>query len=43
MVQKAFDSYEGFDDEDREKIGWRNAFKLFPSLREKFPEMAARL
>ncbi|ETI26441.1 hypothetical protein G647_03218 [Cladophialophora carrionii CBS 160.54] len=38
-VQKAFNSYAGFDDADREKIGWRNAFKLFPSLREKFPDM----
>jgi hypothetical protein len=39
MVQKAFTSYPGFTEEDREKIGWRNAFKLFPTLKEKFPEM----
>ncbi|EXJ56533.1 hypothetical protein A1O7_06877 [Cladophialophora yegresii CBS 114405] len=38
-VQNAFNSYEGFDDADREKIGWGNAFKLFPGLREKFPDM----
>ncbi len=38
-VQKAFDSYDGFNEEDRQKIGWRNAFELFPTLKEKFPEM----
>ncbi len=38
-VQKAFNSYQGFTEGDRQNIGWRNAFKLFPTLGEKFPEL----
>jgi hypothetical protein len=39
IVQNAFNTYTGFNDEEREKIGWRNAFALFPTLREKFPDL----
>lgn len=38
-VQKAFNEYDGFTEEEKERIGWKNAFELFPSLKEKFPEV----
>ncbi|KPI46058.1 2-amino-3-carboxymuconate-6-semialdehyde decarboxylase [Cyphellophora attinorum] len=38
-IQGRFAKYDGFTDQDREKIGWRNAFKLFPGLAKKFPEL----
>lgn len=38
-AQRSLEAFKGFTDEDREKIGWRNAFALFPSLKEKFPEL----
>lgn len=38
-AQEALDEYEGFDDADREKIAWRNAFTLFPGLSKKFPHL----
>lgn len=38
-AQKSLETFEGFSDEDRQKIGWRNAFALFPSLKEKFQEV----
>ncbi|KAK4896560.1 hypothetical protein LTR27_005478 [Elasticomyces elasticus] len=41
IAQKALEDFEGFSDEDREKIGWRNAFELFPSLKKKFPDMCS--
>jgi hypothetical protein len=39
LVQNAFNSFGGFSEEDRQKIGWKNAFELFPSLKDKFPGM----
>ena len=39
MVQTGFNSFPDFTEEDRQKITWRNAFKLFPTLQAKFPEL----
>ncbi|KAK1813218.1 hypothetical protein LTR12_012407 [Friedmanniomyces endolithicus] len=41
LAQKALTGFDGFFQEDREKIGWKNAFALFPSLKEKFPDIAS--
>ncbi|QKX59637.1 uncharacterized protein TRUGW13939_06774 [Talaromyces rugulosus] len=38
-IQDSFKAYEGFTDEEKQKIGWRNAFELFPSLKTKFLEL----
>lgn len=40
MAQRALTEYDGFTEEDRQKIGWRNAFALFPSVKKKFPDLA---
>ena len=39
IAQNAVKQFHGLTDADREKVGWRNAFELFPSLKERFPEM----
>ncbi len=41
MAQKALIDFDGFSEDDRNRIGWTNAFELFPSLREKFPDIRA--
>ncbi|KAK5169327.1 uncharacterized protein LTR77_005302 [Saxophila tyrrhenica] len=41
MAQQSLEAFEGFSAEDRRKIGWKNAFRLFPGLKTKFPEVAA--
>ncbi|RVX69749.1 hypothetical protein B0A52_06394 [Exophiala mesophila] len=39
MAQVALTGFEGFDDAEKEKVDWRNAFELFPTLRANFPEL----
>lgn len=39
MVQNAFTSFDGFTKDERQKVRYGNAFKLFPGLKEKFPEL----
>jgi outer membrane protein assembly factor BamD (BamD/ComL family) len=39
LAQSALNDYDGFSDNEREQIGWKNAFALFPRLVDKFPEM----
>jgi len=42
VAQNALKKFDGFTEEDRQKIGWRNAFALFPILAQKFPEIASQ-
>jgi hypothetical protein len=39
LAQSAVTNFDGFSADEREQIGWRNAFALFPRLVDKFPEM----
>ncbi|KAK1807651.1 hypothetical protein LTR12_018000 [Friedmanniomyces endolithicus] len=40
VAQNALTGFDGFSEEDRQKIGGKNAFTLFPTLRQKFPELS---
>ncbi|EXJ67883.1 uncharacterized protein A1O5_09230 [Cladophialophora psammophila CBS 110553] len=37
---KAFSGNEGFSEEEHQKIRFRNALEIFPSIKAKFPELA---
>lgn len=39
MGLNAFNEFVGFTPEEKLKIDYRNAMELFPSLREKFPNL----
>lgn len=38
-LQSALAEVPASTSNDQEKIAWRNAFKLFPALERKFPEI----
>lgn len=39
MGFNAFQNFDGFTPDEKLKIDYKNALELFPSLREKFPDL----